>query len=237
MSLDQWLKFEPARARFAATARRYGYDSVYIDEAMRLIYNALCTPVKAESIEGGTRLDLPGGFSSGSHQVAEMSFTYPIPEPFHPLINGTAEAQQGDHLPYEAVRGYLQGLIDLVFEHEGKIYLLDWKSDRLTSYDQVSLAAHVERNYSLQAQVYTLAVIRLLNAAGNCDFENSFGGIIYAFIRGMNTAPGSTDTEGIWFSRPAPAQAAAWEEALLNRSEWGGEIITLNQGDSHDRFS
>ena len=237
MSFDQWLNFEPARIRFAATARRYGYDPVYLDEAMQLTYNALRTPVKAESIEGDTRLDLPGGFSSGSRQVTEMSFTYPIPESFHPLIKGVKEYREGDHMPFEAVRGYLQGLIDLVFEHEGRIYLLDWKSDRLGSYDRASLSAHVERNYSLQAQVYTLAVIRLLNAAGSSDYENRFGGIIYAFIRGMNTADSSGSTEGIWFSRPSPDQAAAWEEGLLNRNEWGGEVITLNRGGCHDCVS
>jgi exodeoxyribonuclease V beta subunit len=236
MTLDEWLKFEPARIRFAATARRYGYDPVYLDEAMRLIYKALCSPVKAESIEGGTLLDLPGGFSSGCRQVTEMSFTYPIPESFHPLINGVKETINGDHMPFEAVRGYLQGLIDLVFEHEGRIYLLDWKSDRLGSYDRASLSAHVERNYSLQAQVYTLAVIRLLNLSGSSDYENRFGGIIYAFIRGMNSAAGS-GAEGVWFSHPSANQATAWEEDLLNRKEWGGEVITLNQGDSHDCVS
>lgn len=237
MRLDQWLNYEPARIRFAATARRCGYDPFYLNEAMQLTYRALRTPVKTESLEGGTLLDLPGGFSSGSRQVKEMSFTYPIPESFHPLIKGVKEARDGEHMPFEAVRGYLQGLIDLVFEHEGKIYLLDWKSDRLGSYDRASLTAHVERNYSLQAQVYTLAVIRLLNAAGSSDYENKFGGIIYAFIRGMNATAGSGSTEGVWFSRPSPVQAAAWEEGLLNRCEWGGEVITLTQGDCHDCVS
>jgi len=234
MSLGQWLNFEPARIRFAATARRYGYDPGYLNEAMQLIYSALRTPVRAKSLEGRDYLLLPGGLSSGSRQVTEMSFTYPIPESFHPLIKGVKETINDDHMPFEAVRGYLQGLIDLVFEYEGRIYLLDWKSDQLGSYDRASLSAHVEINYNLQAQVYTLAIIRLLTAAGSSDYENRFGGIIYAFIRGMNNTAGSGDTEGVWFSRPSSDQAAAWEEDLLKRSEWGGEVMTLNHGGNHD---
>ncbi|MGM0689029.1 MAG: UvrD-helicase domain-containing protein [Bacillota bacterium] len=223
-SFRQWSTLPAVQQRAAATARQHGFSEDYLPAALELVYNALRTPVSVQSREMNSILQMAGGFASGKRHSTEMAFIYPIPEAFHPLINrDTADAVSFDRLPYETVRGYLQGLIDLVFEHEGKVYLLDWKSDRLPEFGEANLNSHVEANYRLQAQVYALAVIRLLGIMSGDEYEANFGGILYAFMRGIRLEDGEQD--GIWFSRPPWNLVASWEKDFVNRSEWGGEVI------------
>ncbi len=103
--------------------------------------------------------------------------------------------------------------MDLVFEHEGLTYFLDWKSDSLPRWDPALLSAHVERNYRLQAKLYGLALVRMLGARDCAGYQKSFGGFLYCFLRGMR-APGS-GIEGIHAERPDWKTITAWEEELL----------------------
>ena len=88
------------------------------------------------------------------------------------------------------VQGLMTGLIDLFFEHNGKYYILDWKSnflgDSIEDYDQVGVAnAMNESNYHLQYLIYALALDKYLTSKlPGFDFEQQFGGVIYLFLRG-----------------------------------------------------
>lgn len=97
--------------------------------------------------------------------------------------------------------GYMKGFIDLVFRHEDRWYIVDWKSNWLEDYGPAALAAAMQAHrYDLQARIYAAALKRALAAREpQRDWEASFGGVFYLFLRGM--APGSSD--GIHFSRPA----------------------------------
>lgn len=228
-NLVEWSSSENLRDLTAATARRHGFNEDFVPEALRLAYNAYKNPLYSESREEGIPLAMPGGIASGLHHCAEVSFTYPIPETFHPLLSAHKLGAAGAaDLPYKAVRGYLQGLIDLIFEHEEKIYLLDWKSDRLPFFDPESLDNHVSANYSLQAQVYTLAVVRMLDIKSEEKYNERFGGIIYSFIRGIRPADKGHPADGIWFSLPPWPGIALWENQFLERQDWGGDVIQLN---------
>ena len=229
LGFEQWLILKPVRQQAEATARRHGLAEEYLPASLQLVYNALRTPVDVRSREMNSVLEMPDGIASGQNHCEEMSFAYPIPEPFHPLIlKGQAVSGDKVHLPYKAIRGYVQGLIDIVFEYEQKIYLLDWKSDRLPAFDQANLNDHVEANYNLQARLYTLAVIRLLGIRSEKDYETRFGGVLYAFIRGIRkVGPRGDDQEGIWFSRPPFSEIVSWEQELVTREKWGGEVIEI----------
>lgn len=77
---------------------------------------------------------------------------------------------------------YLKGFIDLVFEHEGKLYVLDWKTNHLSSYDENSLKEAMRvHDYYLQAKIYREAIVRYMELL-KTDLE--FGGIFYHFVRG-----------------------------------------------------
>jgi exodeoxyribonuclease V beta subunit len=245
-SFEQWSSMPVAKQRVAATARQHGFFEEYLPAALQLVYNALRTPVFIQSSEKNSTLKMDGGFAAGERQCVEMSFVYPIPENFHPLISRDIENGKvsGDRLPYKSVRGYLQGLVDLVFEHDGRVYILDWKSDRLPAFSEASLASHVEANYKLQAQVYALAVIRLLGITTEAQYEARFGGILYAFMRGICLT--GQEQEGIWYSLPPWSEVAAWEENFVARKEWGGEVIERHEttwpagyerGENNERFN
>jgi exodeoxyribonuclease V beta subunit len=79
---------------------------------------------------------------------------------------------------YPTDEGAITGVIDLVFEKEGKIYLLDWKSNWLPDYSEKSLIQEMEaHDYFLQASLYREALTR--------HFNMPFGGTYYIFLRGL----------------------------------------------------
>lgn len=92
---------------------------------------------------------------------------------------------------YKALEGVMNGKIDLFFEHQGKYFVLDWKSnylgDRLSDYSSESLqSAMNENNYHLQYLLYTLAIKKYLKSRLPAfDYDLQFGGVIYLFVRGL----------------------------------------------------
>src|SRR3546814_14994521 len=57
----------------------------------------------------------------------------------------------------------MTGLIDLTYQHEGRWYVLDYKSNRLPRYDAAALHEAMKHSeYDLQALIYTLALHRWL---------------------------------------------------------------------------
>lgn len=91
------------------------------------------------------------------------------------------------------LHGMLMGFIDLVFEHQGKYWILDYKSNHLgdddTAYNEDALAsAMAKHRYDVQAAIYMLALHRLLQVRLGRDYdpEQHLGGAVYLFLRGVN---------------------------------------------------
>lgn len=88
---------------------------------------------------------------------------------------------------------YLRGEIDLVYEHAGKYYVVDYKSNflgnSLSDYDENTLKQAMSKaGYWLQAAIYQVALHRFLamrisNYAGNED--KYLGAVEYVFLRGV----------------------------------------------------
>ncbi|WP_149195617.1 UvrD-helicase domain-containing protein [Luteimonas suaedae] len=100
------------------------------------------------------------------------------------------------------LEGLMTGLIDLTYLHDGRWYLLDYKSNRLPGYGPAHLdAAMAHSEYELQALIYTLALHRWLRfrlGEADYDYTRDFGGIRYLFCRGLDaTRPYSPDAPGI----------------------------------------
>jgi exodeoxyribonuclease V beta subunit len=82
--------------------------------------------------------------------------------------------------PTDAVS--LKGFIDLCFEHNGKFYLIDWKTNALENYSPESVEkAMIEHDYLLQGKIYATALTRYLELYGR---SFSFGGVFFLFVRG-----------------------------------------------------
>ena len=105
---------------------------------------------------------------------------------------------------FQTVQGYLKGFIDLTFEHDGKYYVLDYKSNHLgnelSDYNQANIEnMMIEHRYDFQYQLYTLALHRLLRSRlPDYDYEKHIGGVYYTFIRGMQD---NADC-GVYFNKP-----------------------------------
>src|SRR5437762_13572753 len=87
----------------------------------------------------------------------------------------------------------MKGFIDLVFEHAGRFYFVDWKSNWLGtdsgSYAPENIATEMARNfYNLQLSIYTVALNRYLQRRfPSYEYEKNFGGAFYFFLRGVDS--------------------------------------------------
>jgi len=106
-------------------------------------------------------------------------------------------------LTKDRLNGMFKGFIDLVFEHGGRYYLLDYKSNWLgegdAAYTAEAMAAAVaSHRYDLQYVLYLLALHRQLQARlPGYDYDAHMGGALYLFLRGSRTAG-----QGIHHARP-----------------------------------
>ncbi|HET6329256.1 MAG TPA: UvrD-helicase domain-containing protein [Holophagaceae bacterium] len=114
----------------------------------------------------------------------------------------------------EAAGGRLTGALDALFEHEGRVFILDWKSNRLPGYGAAEVAACVAEDYALQVKIYTLAVLRVMGIGNEADYEARFGGAVYVFLRGLPEG-------GQWAERPAWRDILAWQAELRELLEAG----------------
>ncbi len=121
----------------------------------------------------------------------------------------TVMDRQLNRLTFAPARGYMRGFIDLVFEFEGKFYLLDWKSNYLgfniENYRQDKLGESILSGfYFLQYHIYCLALhLYLQKRLPGYQYESHFGGVFYLFLRGVNKnlGPGY----GIYHDLPDPS--------------------------------
>ena len=157
---------------------------------------------------------LPGGAVlaqvTPARRLVELEFDLPVPS-----LGATALAQAlrqhgyaSPMLTFSQLRGHLRGFIDLVFEHAGRFYVLDWKSNHLgdtpADYGPPSLARAMDRQgYHLQYLLYCVALHRTLaQRLPDYDYETHFGGVLYLFVRGVRPHwPGC----GVFAHRPALA--------------------------------
>ena len=102
------------------------------------------------------------------------------------------------------LEGIMNGKMDLFFEHNGKYYILDWKSNflgnTLEDYNTEKVKASMyENNYHLQYLIYTVALTKYLSLRKpDFDYERDFGGVIYLFVRGVRF----NQKNGFYFNKP-----------------------------------
>lgn len=92
-----------------------------------------------------------------------------------------------------ALQGLMNGFIDLTLEHEGRFYVLDYKSNWLgpTARDYAPLALAqlmAQHRYDLQALIYQVALHRYLWLRLGTRYRSDLlGGALYVFVRGLDT--------------------------------------------------
>jgi len=190
--------------------------------------SALLASMTARMLNDVTRTTLPDGIVLGSipnaRRLTELEFSLPAPRVSAHALNVALRDLDYSvpRLAFRDLEGYLKGYIDLVFEHGGRYYLLDWKSNHLgyapSDYDPAGLqAAMAEHSYHLQYLLYSLAVDRYLgHRVPGYRHDTHFGGVLYLFVRGVRpdwvNADGSP--AGVFHHRPT-AETLARLDALF----------------------
>jgi len=88
-------------------------------------------------------------------------------------------------------KGFLKGVIDLIFYDQDQYYLLDWKTNWLGPktefYNKENMiSAMHQHDYYFQAYIYKEALKRYLKLVDTRPFEEIYGGCFYIFMRGLD---------------------------------------------------
>ncbi|MBC7945551.1 MAG: PD-(D/E)XK nuclease family protein, partial [Burkholderiales bacterium] len=129
--------------------------------------------------------------------------------------------------------GYLKGYIDLVFHHDGRFFVADYKSNWLgaseADYAPVQIEAAMTREgYHLQYLLYCTALHRWLRQRiADYDYEQHVGGVFYLFLRGMHPAWRNADgaPRGVFQCRPPQALIEAFDAVLGGKLRPGAESL------------
>ncbi|QJR82337.1 exodeoxyribonuclease V subunit beta [Alteromonas pelagimontana] len=107
-------------------------------------------------------------------------------------------------LDRQSLEGMMHGFIDLIFEHEGKFFVADYKStylgDRIEDYHFAALLQNNQQHlYDVQYLIYCLALHRYLQKMiPDYDADVHFGGVFYLYLRGMHAE--NTRQEGVFYT-------------------------------------
>jgi exodeoxyribonuclease V beta subunit len=130
--------------------------------------------------------------------LAEMEFWLPARQLSAPHIDALCSqyilpGMARPALPERSLHGMLMGFADLVFCHEGRYWVLDYKTNYLGSdaaaYSEAALEqAMLEHRYDVQAALYLLALHRLLRSRLGARYvpQQHLGGALYFFVRGLD---------------------------------------------------
>ncbi len=175
---------------------------LYQSQLIQLLKEVLNTKISV----GNTQLSL--STITKQQRCNELEFYFPFQDfQYKSLqqINEPTIPWNVRHLDYSSIKGFMNGFIDLLFEYEGKYYILDWKSnflgDQLDQYSTIATQdAMKNNNYHLQYMIYIIAVNKYLKSRmPSYNYNEHFGGVIYLFLRGVR----SDSSSGIFTSKPS----------------------------------
>ncbi len=185
----------------------------FIDLSVQMIGHVLETPLTPASGQPFTLREV-----SMSDRLSELKFNYAFRRPVDMANARTAAARyvrETFGVDQVGIRrlvldgGYLNGAIDLLFSRNGRLYIADWKSNRISGsvagFDQEGLQREIAvHSYYFQYLIYTIAVMKYLGLhlqkeVSADDYDRYFGGVYYFFLRGVDRSkPG----QGVFFNRP-----------------------------------
>jgi exodeoxyribonuclease V beta subunit len=196
--------------------QRSGYGMEWLPAMEEMVANTLDTPLAP-----GLRLrDV-----TAPRRLIELEFHYPLRHLHAADLDRVAAGLGTYHtarpaLQFGQANGIMRGFIDLVFEHQGRFYIADYKSNflgpRREEYQPDALRTVVAANrYDLQYLIYSVALHRYLQRRlRDYDYDRHVGGVYYLFLRGMSPAqPGL----GVHADRPPRALVEALDALFDGR--------------------
>ncbi|PLZ02924.1 exodeoxyribonuclease V subunit beta [Burkholderia sp. WAC0059] len=169
--------------------------------------------------------------------MAEMEFWLAAHRVETPALDAlvtrfTLDGAERPALEPARLNGMLKGFIDLVFEHGGRYYVADYKSNWLGPDDADYTGARMRQQilharYELQYVLYLFALHRLLRTrVPDYDYDRHVGGAVYLFLRGSRSAG-----QGLHVERP-PRELIERLDALFEHGGGTPEPISHDLGET-----
>ncbi|WP_199611466.1 exodeoxyribonuclease V subunit beta [Flocculibacter collagenilyticus] len=203
----------------------YGIDESWAEVVYEWVCDVLDTPLDKDQ----------HALADVHNKLIEMEFHMAISTINAAKLNALLSSQVNRNyklLSFSDVQGVLKGFIDLVYEFNGRYYVLDYKSNHLgentSDYTPDKLEeAMTSHHYHLQYLIYVVALQRYLSLRlPNYDYDMHIGGVYYLFLRGMSA--NTNDDTGIFRDKP-PKQLIDQLDALFTGTTFG-----LNSGSECD---
>jgi exodeoxyribonuclease V beta subunit len=195
---------------------KFGFkDPALGDVVLAAVRDILATPLDPVGKGGGTKEGHPFCLENISlgQRFTELEFFFDVNNLdlaaigalFAKQSNGNTYAKHLFTLGAKPFKGFVKGFIDLVIQHRGRWYLLDYKSNFLGTvhgdYGRFAMEEAMEsHHYILQYHLYLVALHRYLGLRlKDYSYDRDFGGVFYLFIRGMHPK----GDHGVFFDRPS----------------------------------
>lgn len=180
--------------------------ATHIEPLTEWLLNWLTVPLTLPAINGMAATSIT--LANLTRAVPEMEFWLPARHVESTQLDAlvtrhTLAGEARPPIPFSRVNGLLKGFMDLVFEHEGRYYVLDYKSNVLgpddAAYTPEAMRKKIlEERYELQYVLYLLALHRHLKSRlPGYRYEEHVGGAVYVFLRGLMAG-----SQGLHVERP-----------------------------------
>ncbi len=185
-TLAERLRRRCERAGYGKAASNAASNAA--DSAVQWLRAVVATPLPSVGV----------ALNALEHVLPEMEFWLPTGQLQASHVDAACRqhllpGQERAALPKRTLHGMLMGFADLVFQHEGRYWVLDYKSNHLgadgSAYHRDALTqAMAAHRYDVQAALYLLALHRLLRQRlGDAyDPAQHLGGALYFFLRGID---------------------------------------------------
>jgi len=232
-----WQAGQPAPGEEAdvlrASLRAEGYAEQDLDDGVAMLTGLVGQTLTAPLPEGGALHDLPA-----DARRAEIEFHFAMQPTAVPALlsllhaHGLVRDRHGFGTR-RRLEGLMTGKIDLTYVRADRWYVLDYKSNRLPSYDAARLTSAMQHSeYDLQALIYTVALHRWLRfrLGAQYDYTRDMGGIRYLFCRGLDA--GRDDSPGLYAHRFDPALVDALDALFAGGEHAQARMAARARGDA-----
>ncbi|WWE59204.1 exodeoxyribonuclease V subunit beta [Parasalinivibrio latis] len=193
------------------------YEPEWLPVLSKMMTDVLHTPLDGKALK---LADIPA-----ARRLTELEFVMEIDSLNATRLNPVLAkydplSAQAGTLDFNTVSGMLKGFIDLVFEYQGRYFVLDWKSNYLGPQPQdyhpdAMAGAMLEHRYDFQYHIYSLALhLYLKSRIPDYDYDTHFGGVYYLFLRGIDGHKTDTGLQGVFTTRPEKALIEELEDVF-----------------------
>lgn len=202
-----------------ASLEKSGFETTWSTVVFDMLTTLKHVPLKTADTE------IKLGQISPENSIKEMGFYFPLSPVSHRDLKAVFEDQQNlfgdiytaEGLSFDTLSGFIKGFVDMIFQHDDKFYIIDWKSNYLGNSvqdytpDKLRPVMNNE-HYVLQYYIYTVALDQYLRVhKQGYSYKKHFGGVLYLFLRGLSLEGDS----GIFYDRPDFGKVEALRGVLL----------------------